>query len=189
MAESNKDIVERRGMEDWGDPSADRATGVDHGAIAPGKMVGKHWTGTLAELESGEGAEHIETSRRLEPSSVAAGIDTDRGNTQLAEWSEISEEAQSVFSPDQLSTIDDELQGVADLLGMQGVKQVNAVFDSLSPDVRTVALQVISLGSAEVGGLQGAHDMIMRNLDDAGKAEWMDALDEMPGAISENIRT
>ncbi len=195
MAEEKKDLIER---PDWSvdedGRTLDRTTGAFHGTPAKGEFaVGKDgvsfYTGSLNELEEFVEKELDKEEPQGQQTALAEQLDvTDRANTVLGEWNDISPEAKRLLTPDELSTLDDEAQGVVNVLGSEGYQQVSDVIDSLPVSVRDVVLKVLSAGVEELGNARGAHDAIWGALHSEEDRElWLDAVDALPQIIQDAI--
>jgi len=195
MAEEKKDVIER---PDWNTDEAggelDRSTGRHEGNVGRAgrfttdKHGVKFFTGSLNELVMAdeEKGTAVETHKQT---AIAEQLDTtSRGNTVLGEWDQVSAEGRGLLSPDELSTLDDEAQGVVNVLGSEGYQQVSDVIDSLPKEVSDVVLKVLSAGVEELGNARGAHDAILRALHSEEDRElWLDAVDALPQIIQDAI--
>jgi len=121
--------------------------------------------------------------------AIAEQLDTtERGNTVLGEWDQVSAEARRLLTPDELSTLDDEAQSVVNVLGTAGYEQVSDVIDGLPKDVSNVVLKVISAGVEELGSAKGAHEAIMRALrSEEARELWLDAVERFPQILQDAI--
>jgi len=189
----NKEVIVTDGFPEGGQ-EVDRTTGAYHGKERTGEFtVGKDgvsfYTGSLNELEEFVEKELDKEEPQGQQTALAEQIDTtDRANTVLGEWNDISPEAKSLLTPDQLSTLDDEAQSIVDVLGTAGYEQVSNTIDSLPVSVRDVVLKTVSAGVEELGNLKGCHEAILRALHSEEARElWLDAVDALPQIIQDAI--
>jgi len=190
---ADKSLIDR---PDWNDPDGevDRTTGVAIGEKKAGEFtVGKDgvsfYTGSLNELDEYVEKELDKEQPQGQQTAIAEQLDTtERGNTVLGEWDQVSAEGRRLLSPDMLSVLDDEAQGVVNVLGTAGFEQVSDAIDSLPDDVRDVVLKTISAGVEKLGDAKGAHEAILRALHSEEARElWMDAVEAMPQILQDAI--
>jgi len=195
MAEEKKDVIDR---PDWNldedGQEVDRTTGAYHGAESEGKFTTDkkgvpYYTGSLNELDEYVERELGKEEAPSQQVAIAEQLDTtERGNTVLPEWDGVSAEARRLFSPDELSTLDDEAAGVVAVLGTAGYEQVSEAIDSLPKEVSNVVLKTISAGVEELGSAKGAHEAILRALRSESDRElWLDAVERFPQILQDAI--
>jgi len=165
----------------------DRTTGVDYSAPKKGTFDDKgRYSGSLNELTEFVDKE-LGLDEQGESQDLAEALDvSDRGNTQTVEWDQLSGHMRRVLTPDMLSTIDDEMQGLVNVLGSHGAQQVGQAIGDMSQDVQDVVLKVISAGVEKLGDAAGAHEAVLRALrTEAARDEWHDAVAKFPAILQE----
>jgi len=192
---ADKSLIDR---PDWNldedGQEVDRTTGSYHGKERAGEFtVGKDgvsfYTGSLNELDEYVEKELGKEDAQGQQTAIAEQLDTtDRGNTVLGEWDQVSAEARRLLSPEELSTLDDEAQGVVNMLGTAGYEQVSDAIDSLPKEVSDVVLKTIAAGVEELGSAKGAHEAILRALHTEEARElWMEAVAAFPQILQDAI--